>query len=240
VHRRGTVTVREWSERWIARPDLRPRTRQLYRGLLERQVLPSLGDVELAGLSPSAVRAWYAKLMSEEGPGASTGAKAYRLLRAMLATAVSDEVIARNPCQLKGAGVERAPERPLVTVAQVEALAGAIVPRLRALILLGAWCGLRRGELLGLRRGDLDLLHEAVRIERAMNQFEDGRVLIGPPKSDAGRRIVAIPRTSSPQLRTTCSTMSAREQRRSSSRAARAVPSVTPCWTRRGGRPGSL
>jgi integrase len=118
----------------------------------------------------------------------------------MMRTAVADEMIVRNPCQVERAGIERAVERPVATVAEVDALAAAIAPRFRALILVSAWCGLRRGELLALRRADVDTLHSVVRVERAMHQLVNGSLVFGPPKTDAGRRKVAIPPTSSPTL----------------------------------------
>ncbi len=108
-------------------------------------------------------------------------------------TAVADEVIVRNPCQMERAGVERSPERPIATVAEVTALADAIAARFRALVLLSAWCGLRRGELLALQRSDINVLHRTVRVERAMHQLVDGTLVVGPPKTDAGRRTIAIP-----------------------------------------------
>jgi integrase len=70
----------------------------------------------------------------------------------ILNTAVADEIIVRNPCRVRGAGQDRSAERPIVTVAQVAALADAVDERLRAIVLLAAWCGLRRAELLALRR----------------------------------------------------------------------------------------
>jgi integrase len=72
-----------------------------------------------------------------------TAAKAYRLLKSIMATAVDDGLIRRNPCQIKGTSVEKSPERPVLTIGQVYALADAIGPRYRALILLACFCGLR-------------------------------------------------------------------------------------------------
>lgn len=192
--RRGNVTLAEWAGEWMVhRSDLRPRTRELYQGLLDHHILPSLGDTRLSALRPSHIRSWYSELRGSQGPGQSTAAKSYRLLRAVLLTAVTDEIIARSPCQIPGAGIERAPERPLAAIADVEALTAAISPRFRALVLLAARCGLRRGELLGLQRNDLDLDAGVVRVERSMHQLADGTLVIGPPKTDAGRRKVAIP-----------------------------------------------
>jgi len=105
---------------------------------------------------------------------------------------VADEIISRNPCRVRGAGQDRSAERPIATVAQVAELADAVDQRLRALVLLAAWCGLRRAELLALRRRDVDLLHATVRVERSMHTLRDNSVVTGPPKTLAGTRTVAI------------------------------------------------
>jgi integrase len=88
--------------------------------------------------------------------GESTAAKAYRLLHAVLATATVDELLARNPCVVKGAGTEHAPERPVISVADVWAFADIVAPRYRTLVLMAAFLGLRRGELFGLTRSRID------------------------------------------------------------------------------------
>ncbi len=66
-------------------------------------------------------------------------------------------MIRRNPCRIKGAGQEKSPERPVLTIRQVFALAAAIEPRYRALVLLAVFASLRWGELAALRRGHIDL-----------------------------------------------------------------------------------
>jgi hypothetical protein len=58
-------------------------------------------------------------------------AKAYRLLKTILNTAVADEVLPRNPCMVRGAGSERTPERVPPTLAEAHTLAEAIEPRWR-------------------------------------------------------------------------------------------------------------
>jgi hypothetical protein len=157
--RRARVTLKEYAGQWLVhRPDLAVRTRELYGWLLDKHILPTFGDIALADLSPSVVRAWHAALAVDRP---TTAAKAYRLLSSILRTALTDEVITRNPCQVKGAAVERAPERPVVSTAEVEALAEAMPEHLRVAVLLAAWCQLRRGELLGLRRRDIDILRGA-------------------------------------------------------------------------------
>jgi len=83
-------------------------------------------------------------------------AKAYRLLRAVLNTAVDDDLIRRNLCRIVGAGIERSAERPTATVDQVFQLADTVPDRVRALILLAAFTSLRYGELVALRCRDFD------------------------------------------------------------------------------------
>ena len=63
-----------------------------------------------------------------------------------------------------------------MSVAEVGAFADAMPERLRLFVLLGAWCGLRRGELLDLKRRDVDLMRGAVRVERAVLHMLDGTV----------------------------------------------------------------
>ncbi|MGH9075517.1 MAG: hypothetical protein ACRDZQ_15575, partial [Acidimicrobiales bacterium] len=100
----GKVTVAEWAERWMEmRSDLSPRTRELYEGLLGRHILSLFGTTALSGVTTASVRGWYLSLRAKHE---STAEKAYRLLRTMLNTAVADDVIVKNPCNIKGAGVE--------------------------------------------------------------------------------------------------------------------------------------
>ncbi|GAA3250329.1 tyrosine-type recombinase/integrase [Nonomuraea helvata] len=122
-----------------------------------------------------------------------TVAKAYRLLNAILSTAVDDQLIKRNPCRIKGAGQEKSPERPVLTVAQVYRLVDVIEHRYRALVLLGTFASPRWGELTGLRRRDLDLDAGTVKVERQLIQITGKGLVFTDPKSAAGKRTVAIP-----------------------------------------------
>jgi integrase len=190
----GRVTLRDYATRWLAeRPNLRPRTVELYEGELRLHILPAIGDVELGQLSSARVRTWHAAMLKRGRPGKTTVAKCYRLLSSIMATALEDGLIGRNPCVLKNAGVERPPERPTATVDEVFALADAIERRYRALVLTATFTGLRLGELRALKRRHLDLLHGTVHVVEQLQELADGTLVIGPPKSDAGNRTVAIP-----------------------------------------------
>lgn len=198
---RGRVLLGAYARNWLAdRPDLRPRTRELYEGLIRLHIAPTLGNVELRKLTPAAVRRWYSGLLKSGKPGAPTVAKAYRLLHSILATATADELIVKNPCIIDGAGVERAAERDVITVPQVWELAAAVEPRYRALVLMAAFTGLRRGELFGLTRRRVDLLHRTVSVAEQRQQLRDGSLVIGPPKTDAGRRTLSLPEPLIPEL----------------------------------------
>jgi integrase len=183
----GRETLASYAETWLSTRRLRPRTEALYRSLLNLHILPELGRVELRKITPEVVQRWHARL-----PGRTVPAKSYRLLRAIMATAADNGRVGRNPCRLKGAGIERSPERPLPTGDDVWALADAIDDRYRALVLTAAFVGLRWGELLGLRRSDVDLETRTVHVLRQIIEV-DGRIEEGPPKSEAGVRAVAMP-----------------------------------------------
>jgi|GEM_PF-2986834 len=146
----GNIRLEQCASEWLdLRVDLRPRTLELYEGLLRLHILPALGSSQLRMLSPGTIRRWHAGLRASSSIGPSTAAKAYRLLHAVLATAVEDELVRRNPCTIRRAGAERPAERPIATIAQLSALADAVPPRFRALVILAAWGGLRYGELAG-------------------------------------------------------------------------------------------
>ncbi|MET0902284.1 MAG: site-specific integrase [Acidimicrobiales bacterium] len=197
----GRVPLDTYARTWLRDRPLRPRTRELYEGLLRLHILPTLGAVELARLTPPKVRAWYADLTRGHHPGASTAAKAYRLLRTICSTAVADGIIAANPCDIDGAGRERPDERPVATVAEVYALADAVGAEHRLAVLLACFAGLRLGELQALRRRHVDLGSAALRIVEQTLVLRDGTHVTGPPKTDAGLRVIAIPESVVDELR---------------------------------------
>jgi integrase len=169
---------------------LSPATRQGYRALLRRHLGPAFGGMKLRQITPERIRRWQTELSAHSPDQA---AKAYRVLRAIMNTAVADELIGRNPCTIRGAGMERTRERPMLDTAMVLALSGAIDPRFRCLVLLGGFGGLRTGELLGLQRQDIDPLHGTVMVVRQAHEITGRGRVVTAPRSDAGRRTVALP-----------------------------------------------
>jgi integrase len=196
----GQVTFGNYAGAWIdERPGLRPKTLQLYRYLLRQHLNPAFDTKPVAAIREPHVRRWRKQLL-DTGTSAVTVAKAYRLLKAILTTAADDGVIRRNPCRIKGAGQEKSPERPVLTIPQVFALADAIGQRYRALVLLAVFGSLRWGELAALRRCDIDVDARTVSVTRQLTEVS-GYLAFGPPKSDAGKRIIVVPALIVPDLR---------------------------------------
>ena len=183
----GRLTLGEYAGEWLQhRSTIAARTAELYDSLLRNHILPTFADLALADISTRLVRQWHSRMLSAGQPGTVTVAKSYRLLRSLLATAVEDGLIATNPCVIKGAGVERSPERPVATIAQVFALAEAVEPRYRMLILLATFASMRFGELGALTRSSIDLETGLIEITEAASELADGTRVVG--RAEDGRR----------------------------------------------------
>lgn len=202
----GKVAFEVYATGWIRDRMLKPRTEELYRGLLAKHLLPFFGNRPVGEIREPEVRRWHKERLiagpkSSPAFGPVTVAKAYRLLHSVMATAADDGLIRRNPCRIKGAGQEDSAERPVVPVAGLVELLNTIPVRYRALLLLATFASLRFGELAALRRCDIDLERCTVRVTRSLVQMNDGKLFDAEPKSRAGRRLVAFPREIAPELR---------------------------------------
>lgn len=190
--RTHTAHLGEYAEAWLATrttpigQPLKPKTRQHYRQLLDKYILPTFGDGYLRDVTPARVRGWYAAI---KAPVAR--AHAYALLRSIMATAVADGDIAENPCQIQGGSkARRSKEIRPATLDQLAAITEAMPERLRLLIQLSAWCAFRFGEAVELRRRDIE--EGLIRIRRGVVRV-DGERVVGTPKSEAGIRDVNMP-----------------------------------------------
>jgi hypothetical protein len=160
----GRVLFRDWlGEWWATTTNLRASTRARDESLLRRLVLPRFGDAPLAAISQRDVRAWVAELTAQ-GLAPATVQKAYQVLGKVLAAAVDAGMLAQSPCRRVPLPKVEREEMRFLTPAEVAALADAIDQRYRALVLVGAYGGLRIGELAGLRRSRVDLLRGTVQV----------------------------------------------------------------------------
>lgn len=187
----GAVNFEVYALKWIDERSLAPTTEELYRRLLRLHLLPVFGVMDLDEITPPGVRTWRAERL--EVTGATTTAKSYRLLKAIMETAADDELIRRNPCRIRGAGIEKAMERPTATVEQVDALADAIGPRWRLMVYFGAYGPMRPEEQAALRRPNVSLDPLAVHVTEAAPELTTGRRAEGDTKSNAGKRTIFLP-----------------------------------------------
>ena len=111
-----------------------------------------------------------------------------------MSAAVDAGLVAANPCdRVPLPRVERE-EMRFLTPEEVERLASSIAPRYRALVLVGAYGGLRIGELAGLRRGRVDVLRNRVDVAETCVEVS-GHLIFNQPKTRAGRRSLTLPRS---------------------------------------------
>ncbi|MEV0443170.1 tyrosine-type recombinase/integrase [Streptomyces spectabilis] len=188
----GAVNFKAYADKWVEERELGVLTRDLYHYLLDSHLLPTFEADNLDEIDPPRVRAWRTERLRATR-AKTTVAKAYRLLKAIMETAADDELIKRNPCRIKGAGKEKAAERRIATVVQVDALADQVGPRWRLMVYLGAYGPLRPEELAGLRRRDVDVRALKVTVRLAEPERTNGHRAPGETKSEAGTRTVFLP-----------------------------------------------
>lgn len=186
----------DYATRWLAtrmvkgRP-LRPRTIAHYEKLLNDHIKPTFGKKPIRDITMFSVDRWYAQTLTDQP---TMRAHAYSLLRTILETArLRDRLIEVNPCAIRGAGTVTRKIKPKpASIEQLATIEAEMPDQYRLMVPLAAWCALRFGELVELRRGDIDLKENVVKIQRAAVRVEGGW-LVGDPKSDAGVRDVAMP-----------------------------------------------
>lgn len=182
--------VAGYARHCLAERDLTPRTREEYSKLLEHLILPTLGHIQLRHLDPEHIRHWYSTVLGDDRP--TQRKHAYSLLRSILRDAEEEGLIQRNPCRVRNAGrVRRTRDIEPASPAELNRLF-ELPPRQGLPVLLAGWCGLRSGEVRGLRRRDLDLAEGVVRVRQAVTRTK-GSTHVGPPKTKASVRDVGIP-----------------------------------------------
>ncbi|MGO9155260.1 tyrosine-type recombinase/integrase [Mycobacterium sp.] len=184
-------TLGQYASDWIETRNVKPRTKIGYESLLKGHIEKKLGNQPLSTLTSDTIRRWYSGLGKEY---VRRNSHAYGLLHAILATAVSDGVLTTNPANLKGVMNPPAKRRAVILdVDDIGKLANAVQPeRLKALVLVSAWCGLRWGEVIELRRKDIGPGCEVINVSRGVTHRKK-QCLIDTPKSGKGRTVVVPP-----------------------------------------------
>lgn len=204
---RGKVLFEELVLNWLAsRPRLRASTKESAASYIGTHLLPFFQGMQARDITVEEVRRWHSWASSQpKWPNhtdpkkrtilrsPNTIAKAYRLLKSIMEVAVDDEIIARNPCRLRGASTDRTPEQRVATPEEIKRLYDAMTPEYKAMVVVAAYGGLRMGELIGLRRHRLDFNANTIRVVEQVQQTKSDIFVTGPPKTAAGVRTVTMP-----------------------------------------------
>ena len=198
--RSGRQNVERVARNWLeSNPAKRQTTWAADEHALRQWILPAIGQREVGGISPTDVQALVNDWTSRIAP--RTVRRHYGVLRAVLAYAVTNDLIARNPCRgIKLPRVAEARSR-LLSPSEVGAIADAMDPDDRPIVWLGALLGLRWSEVAGLRVGRINFASRTLCVAEAVTRGQHGRLVSGAPKSRAGIRKLPIPAALSEMLR---------------------------------------
>jgi integrase len=182
------MTVGDFMRRWLDNAaGLSPKTLERYRELAERQIIPHLGSERLDGLKPDQIREWHGKLLRTVS--AQTVLHAHRLLKC----AVKHVAPAANAIAKCKPPKPDDREMKILTADQIADVRQKLQGNgLLPIVELALATGMRRGELLALRWGDVDLDAAALGVERSVEETRTG-LRIKPPKTKRGRRNISLP-----------------------------------------------
>ena len=198
---RGTATdprnTRMKFDAWAAAfqvsqaPSLRGNTRAQHAHIFKNHLVPALGKLRLDEITQRSIQTAVDDLVAK-GLSANTVRLCYQILNKTLAGAVQAQMLSRNPCRdiMLPERVHR--DMRFLTPEEVSKLAGVIEPQYSALVMLGAYGGLRISELAGLKWSRVDFNASAVQVSEILVEVK-GRVAFGPPKTRRSTRRVPIP-----------------------------------------------
>ena len=189
----GKVRLGEYARAWADRQPWRQNSRDRTTSILEGHIVKQFGTRELRSIRPSEVQGWVGSMVVA-GLKPSTVGSYFRVLCAVMRSAVLDKLIVETPCR----GV-KLPRKETSTTAlaplttdQVRALAASLKPHLRALVLVSAGLGLRQGEACGLTLDRIDFLRRKVMIDRQMLTVANVAPAHGPVKTSASVRSLPL------------------------------------------------
>ncbi len=189
------MTVAAYLDKWLsasAKPSVKVRTYEGYESMVRVRIVPRIGARRLAKLTALDVQGLYADLAAS-GLSARSVGHTHRCLHCALDQAVKWGVIARNPCD--GATAPRAEraEMKVLTPEQVNAFLAATTDHpMHALYVLAITTGMRAGELLGLKWGDIDFEAGQLNVRRALQKQNEHGLVFVTPKSARSRRTIVL------------------------------------------------
>ena len=176
----GRVALRAYARDWLAARTCDPATRQIYEGHIERHILPKLGGERLDQLAarPTKIQAFVAGLVMAP----STARQVLGTLSRIMAAAVDDELITRNPCAAASVRAPRSAPHKVQpwTGAQVAAVRAGLPARYQAMADAGSGLGIRQGEIFGLDVDNIDWLRSVVHVRLQVRLIGTRRVFAMP------------------------------------------------------------
>lgn len=185
----GKVRLADYAQQWLAGQTFDEATRQATELRLRVHVVPHLGQTQLSALRASAIQAWLRALQADLAPRYVR--VIFANLSAVLSAAVDDDLIPKNPCRAGSIKLPRLePNQVEPWLAdEVLAVARAVPDRFRVMVLLGAGCGLRQGEIFGLAVEDIDFLRGVLHVRRQI-KILGSQQIFGLPK---GKKLRDVP-----------------------------------------------
>ena len=191
-------TFAQWLDYWykdIILPQIEETTAYGYRGMIENYLKPQLGEIRLQKLTARDIQQYYTWLMDEKELSPNTVIKHHNLLTNTLNAAERQEYITKNPMRAVSPPKKRQREAKFYTPEQLGTLLDkAVGTRLELPVFICAYLGLRRGELCGLRWGDVDLEHKTITIENTRTQAGKKEIEKGT-KTASSTRTLYLPDT---------------------------------------------
>ena len=196
--RQGSRSFGEWADEWTATTvHLKPRTQVSYESILDAHLRPRFGTTPVARIDHAAIRAFVADL-TRRGSKPGTVRNVFRVLSLVLETARRSGALGVNPAA--GVKMPRSERSQMVFLSpeQVAALAEAVGPEYRLLVLFAAYTGLRAGEIAALHVGNVDLPRRVVDVKGSIADV-NGHLVEGATKTHE-RRTVPLPAFLADQL----------------------------------------
>jgi integrase len=201
------TTLAQFLDRWEswAATQVSRKTLERYTELIRHHVRPRLGAARIQKLRPVNFAELYGKLQEDKPAGAGLAPRTvghiHRLMHRAMGYAVKWEVIATNPVSAADPPRVERTETQILDGDQIKAVLGALRGHvLYPIVVIGLTTGARRGELVALRWGDIDIDNGKITIERSYEQTNQGLALKAP-KTKAGRRVVTVPPSITAELK---------------------------------------
>jgi integrase len=194
------MTVLELGRRWLrehVQPELKRATAATYKDTFYLHVAPTLGTVRIEDCQPQMVKALLGRLRAQ-GLSTQTVSKIRRQMHSMFAFAQDEKLLTVNPAaapRKRGPKQRRRARGTKLSPVQIKRFLEECEPRWRLFYTVALDTGLRRGEMIGLRWGDVDLLERIIYVRRSISAYDTPADLMREDlttKSEAGERLVPI------------------------------------------------